>query len=55
LLVIFSQLEDPTLGRIIRRPEDPTLGRIIRNPKDPTLSQIIRPLTFFLPRFSGKI
>jgi hypothetical protein len=29
LLVIFSRLEDPTLGQIIRRPEDPTLGRII--------------------------
>jgi hypothetical protein len=54
-LVIFSQLEDPTLVRIIRRPEDPTRRRIIRNPEDPTLSQIIRPLTFFLPRFSEKI
>jgi hypothetical protein len=36
LLVIFSRLEDPTLGRIIRRPEDPTLDWIIRNPEDPT-------------------
>jgi hypothetical protein len=55
LLVIFSRLEDPTLGRIIRRPEDPTLGRIIRNPEDPTLSRIIRPLTFFCQDFQENL
>jgi hypothetical protein len=43
LLVIFSRVEDPTLGRIIRRPEDPTLSRIIR------------PLTFFCQDFQEKI
>jgi hypothetical protein len=42
LLVIFSWLEDLTLGWIIRRPEDPTLGRIIR------------PLTFFCQDFHEK-
>jgi hypothetical protein len=55
LLVIFSRLKDPTLGRIIRRPEDPTLGRIIRNPKDPTLSRIIRSMTFFCQDFPEKL
>jgi hypothetical protein len=54
LLVIFSWLEDLTLGWIIRRPEDPTLGRIIRNSEDPTLSRIIRPLTFFCQDFHEK-
>jgi hypothetical protein len=54
LLVIFFQLEDLILARIIRRSEDPTLGRIIRNPEDPTLSWIIRPLTFFCQDFQEK-
>jgi hypothetical protein len=54
LLVIFFWLEDPTLGRIIRRPKDPTLDRIIRNPEDPTLSQIIRLMTFFCQDFQEK-
>jgi hypothetical protein len=50
----FLPAEDPTLGRIIRRPEDPTLGRIIWNPEHPTLSRIIRLLTFFCQDFQEK-